>query len=236
MRDGAAAAATERGLDGHAVTLSRSLVEPFLTFCPNRELRRVAYEAWVQRGYAHAGAHDNRVLISEILALRQERAGLLGYADFAAFRLADTMAGSAAAVQDLLREVWEPGRAQGRCRAGAAAGGRPRGGVQRRRSSRADWRFYAEKVRLADHALDEAALKPFFPFEAIQQAAFDTATRLFGLEFVAVAMPLYHRDVRAYEVRDAGEPCRRVPVRPVRTPGQAVGCMDEQLPRSGGDG
>ena len=201
VRDGAAAAAAERGLDGHAVTLSRSLVEPFLTFCPHRELRRVAYEAWVQRGY-HPGAHDNRVLIPEILALRRERAGLLGYADFAAFRLADTMAGSAASVQDLLREVWEPGKRK------VAAERERLLEVARDEGFNGaiepwDWRFYAEKVRVADHALDEAALKPFFPFEAIQQAAFDTATRLFGLEFEAMSVPLYHPDVRAYEVRDA---------------------------------
>ena len=200
VRDGAAAAAAERGLDGHAVTLSRSLVEPFLTFCPDRELRRVAYAAWVQRGY-HAGAHDNRVLIPEILALRRERAGLLGYADFAAFRLADTMAGSAAAVQELLHQVWEPGRrkvAAERERLLAVAREEGFNGA----IEPEDWRFYAEKVRVADHALDEAALKPFFPFEAIQQAAFDTATRLFGLTFVPLSVPLYHADVRAYEVRD----------------------------------
>ena len=202
LRDGAAAAAAERGQDGHAVTLSRSLIEPFLTFCPNRALRRTAYEAWVARGY-HAGEHDNRQLIPEILALRRERAALLGYDDFAAFRLADTMAGSATAVGGLLREVWEPARRkaaaeQERLTALAQADGF-NGTIEPW-----DWWFYAERVRLADHALDEAALKPFFPFDAIQQAAFDTAERLFGLSFAAIAdVALYHPDVRAYEVRDA---------------------------------
>ena len=77
VRDGAAAAAAERGLDGHVVTLSRSLIEPFLTFSGRRDLRRRAYEAWIARG-THPGPHDNRPIIPEILALRHERAALLG--------------------------------------------------------------------------------------------------------------------------------------------------------------
>ena len=201
VREGAASAAQERGLAGHVVTLSRSLVEPFLTFCERRDLRRIAYAAWVERG-CHPGEHDNRVLIPEILALRRERAALLGYDDFAAFRLADTMAGSASAVQDLLDEVWAPAQRKVAVETGrllAVARGEGFDGAL----EPWDWRFYAERVRRADHDLDEAALKPFFPFEAIQQAAFDTATRLFGLAFAPIAVPAYHPDVRIYEVRDA---------------------------------
>ena len=201
VRDGAASAAAERGLPGHVVTLSRSLIEPFLAFCARRDLRRRAWEAWVARG-THGGGHDNRLLIPEILALRRERAGLLGYADFAAFRLADTMAGTAEAVRQLLEQVWEPAKrkaAAERDRLLAVAGAEGFLGPL----EPWDWRYYAEKVRRADHALDEAALKPFFPFEALQQAAFDTAGRLFGLSFVPLPEAAsYHPDVRAYEVRD----------------------------------
>ena len=204
--DGAARAALERGLAGHVVTLSRSLIEPFLTFSDRRDLRRVAHEAWVSRG-GHAGAHDNRVLVPEILALRRERAGLLGYGSFAAFRLADTMAGTAEAVDGLLREVWGPAlvkaEAEGaRLLAVARAGGFGEGGLEGPLEAW-DWRYYAEVVRRADYALDEAEMKPFFVFEAIQQAAFDTATRLFGVIFAPmVGVAVYHPDVRAYEVRD----------------------------------
>ena len=201
LRDGMAAAATERGIPGYAVTLSRSLIEPFLTFSARRDLRERAYRAWIARG-AHPGEHDNRPLIPEILALRAERARLLGYETYAAFRLADTMAGSAAAVQGLLAEVWEPAKAK-------AAAERDRLLALARREGFEgdlapwDWRFLAERVRLADYALDEAELKPFFVFDSIQQAAFDTATRLFGVTFTPREdVPLYHPDVRAYEVRD----------------------------------
>jgi peptidyl-dipeptidase Dcp len=101
--EGARQAAVERGLDGHVVTLSRSLIDPFLTFSPRRDLRKIAHAAWVARG-EHEGAYDNRALIPEILSLRAERARLLGYANFAEFRLSDMMAGNPGNVGKLTGE------------------------------------------------------------------------------------------------------------------------------------
>ena len=201
LRAGAAQAAAERGIPGYAITLSRSLIEPFLTCSARRDLRRVAYQAWIARG-THPGAHDNRPLIPEILALRNERARLLGYPDFATFRLADSMAGSVEAAQGLLAEVWEPAK-----RRAAAERDRLLDLARAEGFNDAlapwDWRYYSEKVRRADYALDEAELKSFFEFENIQRAAFDTAGRLFGLEFLRREdIPTYHPDVQAYEVRD----------------------------------
>ena len=200
-RDGARQAAADRGLDGYAITLSRSLIEPFLTFSDRRDLRQAAYQAWIARGL-HAGPHDNRPLIPEILALRAEQATLLGYADFAAFRLADTMAGTPDAAQGLLEDVWEPGKRKAtaeRDRLLTVAQGEGLNGPL----AAWDWRYYAEKVRRADYAIDAAEMKPFFVLENIQQAAFDTASRLFGLSFILRPdVPVYHPDVRAYEVRD----------------------------------
>ncbi|WP_424136372.1 M3 family metallopeptidase [Roseomonas chloroacetimidivorans] len=202
LRDGMASAAAERGVPGFVVTLSRSLIEPFLTFSTRRDLREVAFKAWIARG-THPGEHDNRPLIPEILALRNERAQLLGYRNFAEFRLADSMAGTQEAVQNLLAEVWEPAKRK-------AAAERDRLLAVARKDGFEgplapwDWRFYAEKVRQADYDLDEAELKPYFVFENIQQAAFDTATRLFGITFAEIPQaPVYHPDVRAYEVLDA---------------------------------
>jgi peptidyl-dipeptidase Dcp len=203
VRAGAASAAAERGLAGYAVTLSRSLIEPFLTFSARRDLRQIAYEAWIARG-THEGPHDNRVLIPEILALRAERAKLLGYASFAAFRLADSMAGTPEAAGALLAEVWEPAKnkaAMERDRLLAAARAEGFNGAL----AAWDWRYYAETVRRADYALDETELKPYFVLENLQAAVFDTATRLFGLSFAPLPdAQVYHPDVRAYEVRDAG--------------------------------
>ncbi len=202
LRAGTADAAAARGLEGYAVTLSRSLIEPFLTFSARRDLRQAAYQAWIARG-THPGPHDNRPLIPEILALRHERAVLLGYKDYADYRLADTMAGSVPAAEGLLAEVWEPAK-----RKAAAERGRLLAVARAEGFNGAlaawDWRYYAEKVRLADYALDEAELKPYFVLDNIQRAAFDTATRLFGVTFAEQAdVPVYHPDVTAYEVRDA---------------------------------
>ncbi len=202
VRAGAAQAATDRGLSGYAITLSRSLIEPFLCFSDRRDLREAAYGTWIARG-THPGAHDNRPLIPEILALRAEKARLLGYGDFATFRLADTMAGTPEAADALLQAVWAPARSKAlaeRDRLLAVARAEGFEGPL----AAWDWRYYAEKVRRADYALDEAEIKPFFVLDAVQQAAFDTASRLFGLSFIPRPdVPAYHPDVRAYEVRDA---------------------------------
>jgi peptidyl-dipeptidase Dcp len=199
---GAAQAAAERGLAGHAITLSRSLIEPFLTFSARRDLRQTAYQAWVARG-THEGPHDNRALIPEILALRAERAKLLGYESFAAFRLADSMAGTPEAAAGLLAEVWEPAKRKAaveRDRLLAVARAEGFNGAL----AAWDWRYYAEKVRRADYALDETEMKPYFVLENLRRAVFDTATRLFGLTFTPQPdAPVYHPDVRVYEVRDA---------------------------------
>jgi peptidyl-dipeptidase Dcp len=202
VRSGARQAAAERGIAGYAITLSRSLIEPFLAFSSRRDLRQAAYQAWIARG-THPGAHDNTALIPEILALRAERAALLGYDCFADFKFADSMAGSPDAAAGLLAEVWEPAKRKAcaeRDRLLACARAEGFNGSL----AAWDWRYYAEKVRSADYDLDEAETKPFFGLENIQRAAFDTATRLFGVTFThRPDIPVYHPDVRAYEVRDA---------------------------------
>ncbi|PTE15770.1 peptidase M3 [Fuscovulum blasticum DSM 2131] len=193
----ARAAGAERGL-GPVVTLNRSLIVPFLQFSPRRALRQRAYEAWVARG-ANGGATDNRGIAVEILALRHERAQLLGYADFAAYKLEPEMAKTPAAVRDLLMRVWAPARAKALADAAVleamlvADGGT--GPLEAW-----DWRYYSEKRRRAEHDLDEAALKPYLSLEAMLGAMFDCATRLFGLEFREIEGPFYHPDVRGWEV------------------------------------
>jgi len=199
--EGARQAAAGRGSEGHVVTLSRSLIEPFLTFSPRRDLRASAWRAWVSRGM-HAGPHDNRPLIPEILALRAERAKLLGFEHFAAFRLADSMAGTPEAVQRLTGEVWAAGRRRAGEEAARLLAEAGADGINTRLEPW-DWRHYAERVRQAEYDLDETRLKPYFELGRIQQAAFDTASRLFGLTFTPRPdVPVYHPDVRAYEVTD----------------------------------
>src|SRR5437764_2226087 len=204
-RAAAAEAAKARGLDGHyAITLSRASVEPFLSFSARRDLRRTAHAAWTARG-AHPGDHDNRTLIGEIMALRAEQARLLGYDNFAAYRLDDTMAKTPEAAAALLRSVWEPAKrkaAEERAELETMA----RADGLNEPIAPWDWRYYAEKARQSKYALDEASVKPYFVLGDIVEAAFDTAGRLFGLRFIERRDCLvYHPDVRAYEVRDAAD-------------------------------
>jgi peptidyl-dipeptidase Dcp len=195
----AAEAAGERGLGGHAVTLSRSLIAPFLQFSPRRDLRERAFRAWVARG-ENGGATDNRAIVTEMLALREERARLLGYPDFATFKLEPEMAKTPAAVRDLLMAVWGPARARAGADAARLAELMREDGVNGELEPW-DWRYYAAIRQAREHDFDEAALKPYLRLENVIAGAFDVACRLFGLSFRPIDVPLYHPDARAWEVR-----------------------------------
>ncbi len=199
----AKAAAEEKGLGGHIITLNRSLIVPFLQFSPRRALRERAYEAWVARG-ANGNDHDNRSVAAETLALREERAALLGYPSFAAYKLETEMAKTPDAVRDLLMRVWAPARARVEADAEVLTAMMHADGINGALEAW-DWRYYSEKRRVAEHDLDEAALKPYFQLDRMIDAAFDCAGRLFGLEFREIAGPFYHPNVRGWEVTRGGQ-------------------------------
>ena len=200
--DAAKAAGVERGVEAPIVTLSRSIIVPFLQFSAQRDLRKKAYQAWAARG-AHAGAHDNRSLALEMLVLRQEMAELLGYPDFASFKLETEMAKTPENVLKLLKDVWQPAKARAEQDAGVLQEMMRAEGVNGD-LEKWDWRYYAEKRRATEFDLDEAQLKPYFQLDQMIAAAFDCANRLFGLSFEEVKLPLYHSDCRAWEVRRDG--------------------------------
>lgn len=199
----AKSAAQEKGKDGHVVTLSRSLIVPFLQFSPRRDLREKAYKAWVARG-ENGGETDNRAIAAETLTLRAERAKLLGYEDFASYKLETEMAKTPDAVRDLLMQVWEPARAQADLDAAKLADMMRADGVNGQLEAW-DWRYYSEQCRAAEHDLDEAALKPYFQLDRMIEAAFDCASRLFGLSFEPLDLPLQHSDARAWDVTRDGQ-------------------------------
>ena len=201
-RAAARAAADERGHPGkYAITLARSSIETFLQFASRRDLREKAFQAWIARG-ENGGTTDNRALIGEMVALRAERAKLLGFANFADYRLDDQMAKTPQAARQLLDEVW------GRALTKAAV---ERDALQAMIAEEGgnfalaphDWRYYAEKLRKARYDLDEAEIKPYFQLDKMIEAAFETARRLFGLSFKPVDAALYHSDARAWNVTDA---------------------------------
>ena len=206
LRASAKQAAVERGIEGFVITLSRSLIVPFLTFSDNRELRERAYKAWTGRGEGiNEGAEslNNSAVITEIMALRLEQATLHGYTSYTDYALSDTMAGNHSAVFDLLMKVWVPAKEKALLECEA---------LQAMALSRDeqieiapwDWRYYAEKVRQARYDLDDAMVKPYFSLERMVEAIFDCAQRLFGLRFVfKPELKAYHPDVKVYEVQNA---------------------------------
>lgn len=202
LRASAAKAAEERCLGGKwVITLSRSSIEPFLQAADNRSLREEAFRAWTSRG-ENAGA-DNRPIIAETVRLRAESARLLGYRSYADYRLADSMARTPEAAEALLRSVWAPAtRRAGEERAALQAIVQAEGGNFA--IAPWDWRHYSEKRRKAEFDLDESALKPYLQLDRMIEAAFDTASRLFGIRFTPRPdLALYHPDARAFEVTNA---------------------------------
>ncbi len=199
----AQAAAAERGQPGKAVvTLSRSSVEPFLKESSRRDLREKVFKAFAARG-DNGNDNDNNVTIVDILALREESAKLLGYPTYAAYRLEDSMARTPQAVRDLLERVWRPALAHTLA---------DRDALQELVAEEGgnfalapwDWRYYAEKLRQRRADFDDAAIKPYLALENMIAAAFDCATRLFGITFSERKdIPVWHPDVRVWEVKDA---------------------------------
>ena len=183
VRAAARAAAEERGMNGkHVITLQRSSVEPFLQFSSRRDLREKAFRAWIARG-DNGGKTDNKAIIAETVALRAERAKLLGYPDLRALparrRHGEDAGGGARPAGDGLgagaRSARSPTATP--CRSWS----REEGGNFT--LAPWDWRYYAEKLRKRRCDFDEAEVKPYFQLDRMIEAAFYAAQRLFGLTF-----------------------------------------------------
>jgi len=204
IRAAAAQTAAERGHKGkHAITLQRSSIEPFLQYSARRDLREKAFNAWITRG-AKGGRTDNRKIVAEVLALRAQRAKLLGFKTAAHLALEFSMAKTPTNVRKLLMEVWGPARNRA---------GEEREQLQRSVQAEGgnfelapwDWRYYAEKVRKAHFAVDDGEIKPYLQLDNIIAAAFDVAGKLFGLTFTERKdLPVYHPEVRVFEVQRSG--------------------------------
>lgn len=191
-------AAADRGKDGYLITLSRSLVDPFLQFSKRRDLREIAFKAWVARG-ENGGKADNLDTIVETLKLREERAKLLGFKNFADFKLSHEMAKTPEAVRELLMAVWGPAKAAADRDALKLTELLHEDGINGDLAPW-DWRHYAGILQKREHDLDEAEVKPYLQLDNMIEAAFDVAGRLFGLSFRLLDVPLYHADARAWEV------------------------------------
>ena len=206
----AAAAAAERGRPGeYAITNTRSSMDPFLTFSEERGLREEVWRTYYSRG-DNGDAHDNNAIIAEILKLRDERVGLLGYDNYASWRLEDRMAKTPERAFDLMEAVWPAAIARveeevADMQAIADAEG---AGIT---IEPWDYRFYAEKVRQSKYDLDSDQVKQYLQLANLRDAMFFVAGELFGFEFSPVpdgTVPVFHPDVEVFEVTDraTGEP------------------------------
>ena len=200
---GARAAGEEKGASGPVITLSRSLIVPFLQFSPRRDLRERAWRAWTARG-ENGGSTDNRAIVAETLRLREERAHLLGYKDFSHFKLETEMAGNPDAVEALLMQVWAPARATAEADASRLQAMLHADGESGPLEPW-DWRYYSEKRRAEEHDLNETELKPYLQLDRMIEAAFACAERLFGIKASPVEVPLNHPDSRAWEITRNGD-------------------------------
>lgn len=195
--------AVERGMpDKHVLTTTRSHADPFLQFSERRELREALFDAWTSRGDT-GGDTDNNKIIADIIALRAERAKLLGYKTFADYKLDNTMAKTTANVHQLVDAVWDAGRKKALDERDALQHIANDEGANFK-IARHDWRYYTEKLRKQRYALDESELKPYFERQNVRAAAFYVAGNLFGLTFEEVpGLDLQHADACAWDVKDA---------------------------------
>ncbi len=199
----AAEEARRRGHEsGWSFTLQRPSINPFLESSPNRELRRQIFNGYAMRG-DNDNANDNKKTLSQMAALRAERARLMGYPSHAAFVLSDNMAETPERVLTFLDQVWAPALRVAK---------QERADMQQMMNDEGiegklegwDWRLYTEKVRKARYDLDPAILRPYFEVNAVRDGVFMVANRLYGLTFEERPdLPRWHPDQQAFEVKDA---------------------------------
>ena len=200
----AAAAAEARGRKSeYAITNTRSSMDPFLTYSTNRKLREKVWRTYYDRG-DNGDEFDNNAVIAEILALRDERVGLLGYENYAQWRLEDRMAKTPERAMELMMAVWPAAVARAKeevadMQAVADAEG------AKIKIEPWDYRYYAEKVRLAKYDLNSDEVKQYLELSKLREAMFFVAGELFNFKFTPVAdgaVPVFHEDVKVWEVTD----------------------------------
>lgn len=202
VRAAAAAAATEKNKTGKwVIANTRSAVEPFLMYSDNRALREKAWKMFINRG-DNGDANDNNSIIPQILKLRAERAKLYGYATHAHWRLADKMAKTPETAMKLLEDMWKPAVARVEQEVADMQALANKNG-DKIKIEPWDYRYYAEKVRIAKYDLDGNLVKQYLQVEKLREGMFYVAGELFNLAFTQVSdVPVFHPDVRVYKVSD----------------------------------
>ncbi|UHQ55480.1 MULTISPECIES: M3 family metallopeptidase [unclassified Microbulbifer] len=200
----AAALAEEKGQKGnYAITNTRSSMDPFLTYSDNRELREKVWRNYYSRG-DNGGEHDNNAIIAEILKLRDERVELLGFENYAQWRLQDRMAKTPERAMELMEAVWPAAVARVEEEVADMQALADEEGADITIKPW-DYRYYAEKVRKAKYDLNSDEVKQYLQLDKLREAMFFVAGELFNFEFSPVkegSVPVFHEDVKVWEVTD----------------------------------
>ena len=199
------AAKVEGSEEKYIFTLHKPSLLPFLTYSKNRDLREKIYKAYLNR-CNNDNEHNNKDIIKDIIRLRIEKAKLLGYGSYADYVTSEQMAGSPKAVYALLEDIFTAAnqKAKEELEEMNTLFKRDHSGEKDKFESW-DWWYYAEKVRKQKYNLDEEMITPYFSLENVRQGAFNLANRLYGMTFRPVVVPLYHKEVSAYEVLDTDD-------------------------------
>ncbi|MEH8020273.1 M3 family metallopeptidase [Rheinheimera metallidurans] len=199
-----AAAAQSRGKEGmYAITNTRSSMDPFLTYSTERELREKVWTTYYSRG-DNADQYDNNALITEILQLRDERVGLLGFDNYATWRLQDRMAQTPQRAMDLMMSVWPAAIARVAEEVADMQALATKLGDNIKIAGW-DYRYYSEKVRKEKYDLDSNEVKQYLQLDKLREAMFYVAGRLFNFNFAPVpegSVPVFDADVKVWEVTD----------------------------------
>ncbi|WP_029904744.1 M3 family metallopeptidase [Prevotella sp. 10(H)] len=199
----AAKTAKNKGMDDKWVfTLSKPSWEPFLQYADNRSLREKLYKAMYSRG-DNDNENDNKDIIKQMVALRLEKANILGFNTHADFVLDERMAKTPDNVMKLLNDLWKYALPQAKKESAELQALAKKEGQDIKLESW-DWWYYAEKLRKQKYALNEDEIKPYFQADNVRQGVFAVANKLYGISFKQITdVPVYQKDVKAYEVSDA---------------------------------
>ncbi|MEG2791563.1 MAG: M3 family metallopeptidase [Odoribacter sp.] len=197
----AAMAAKEKGVEGWIFTLNAPSYIPFLKYADNRSLREKLYRAYTSRGN-RGNEYDNNEVIRKIVALRLEKARILGYNTYADYVLTDRMAQTPETVTSFLSQLLESSHPHALLEKKEVEDFAHRNGFEGE-LQRWDWAYYSNQLKQEKYALDDEMLKPYFKLENVQKGVFDLANKLYGLNFKEVHnIPKYHEDVKTFEVED----------------------------------
>ena len=184
-----------------AFTLDKPSWIPFLQYADNRNRREELYTAWMNRG--NSEAYNTTLIINRILILREQKAQLLGYKNFAEYAISKNMAKTPENVYTLLMDLWKPSLAKATNEKNELQAMMNKSGVKGDLKTW-DWWYYTEKLRKEKYDLDENELRPYFSLESVKKGAFELANRLYGITFEKrTDLPVYHKDVETYEVKES---------------------------------